>query len=366
MIVVVLLVTGDDGGADAPTAGTETVPVAPVPPPPGPEPAAPPRGPGPGPEPAAPLTGADDVPAEALCTDPPVALDDGNALEIVVCWSSHANLDLRVQRPSGGVVSRDQPGLGLERWHESQQPEDCSVASPSGNEVVTFTPEQADPGEYVISVVPRPRHCDEPSRPEPLVLHVVLPDVGYARFEHDLAPLDGQPVSDAQQLIRVDYPSGQVYDLRPDDATPAPAPDPAEPSNGDGEPTAGTNGAGPSPDIDAFCAAIFDAAAVVSDGGMAEAHRERDAVALRELHLARLARLEVAYRSAPPDLSDDLRVIVEFSSAYAEIMDARDAWGADSLDQYQIVEDSLGQDARQRENQAWGNLDLRLHEYCPQ
>lgn len=235
--VVVLLVTGDDDEIVAgPTEPPPTVPVpAPEPPPPAPEPPTPgpepptpgPEPPSPGPEPPSPgpepptpgpeppAPGPDAPRADALCTDPPTALDEANALEIVVCWSSHANLDLRVERPSGSVVSRDQPGLGLERWHESQQPEDCSVASPSGNEVVTFTPEQAEPGEYVISVVPRPRHCEEPGRPEPLVLHVVLPDVGYARFEHTLAPLDGQPVSDEQQLMIVEYPSGQVFDLRP-------------------------------------------------------------------------------------------------------------------------------------------------------
>lgn len=152
----------------------------------------------------------------------------------------------------------------------------------------------------------------------------------------------------------------------PDDATPAPVPDPAEPSTGDGEPGAGTNGTDPAPDIEAFCTALSDATAVVSDGRVAEAHRERDAVALRELHLAHLARLEVAQRSAPPDLTDDLRAIVEYSSDYAQVMDAHDAWGADPLDQYELVEDHLGQDARLRENQAWGNLDLRLHEHCPE
>lgn len=156
-------------------------------------------------------------------------------------------------------------------------------------------------------------------------------------------------------------PAPAPDDVRPDDATPAPVPDAAEPSTGDDEPGAGT---GPSPDIDAFCTALSAAAAGLVDGGMAEAHRDRDAAALRELHLAWVARLEEAARSAPPDLADDLRAIVEFNTAYAQIMDARDAWGADPLDQYELVEDRLGQDARLRENEAWGNLDLRLHEHC--
>ncbi len=150
-------------------------------------------------------------------------------LEIILNWSSHADLDLTVIDPQDDEVGRGAlpPASGGTR--DTTANDGCSQTRAPAQERARWEHGEARPGSYEVRVR-YAAECDQGTGPQDFEVRVVLPGVGVASFTDTLAP--GEQVV----LLDVRFPTGEVFDLRtaapsgpPDDPGPAPPPAPAPP-----------------------------------------------------------------------------------------------------------------------------------------